>query len=133
MNSKDGHGGLFDEILLNTQGLGNDPYEFAKLRIQKNRLYRYDLLWRLNEYFNPAFPIAEGGHFRDTSRTQQDQDLVLLPRSNIRFLLGYSRNNQNGPGLSTVLSFDSRGDIFTPFINIRRLWNEFRVGNDIEF
>src|SRR5947199_4405098 len=36
-NSKDGHGGLFDEILLNTQGLGGDPYESASLRIQKNR------------------------------------------------------------------------------------------------
>src|SRR5207245_7832383 len=50
MNSKNGHGGLFDEILLNTQGLGNDPYEYASLRIQKNKLYRYDMLWRLNEY-----------------------------------------------------------------------------------
>jgi hypothetical protein len=133
MNSKDGHGAYFDEILLNTQGLGNDPYEFANLRIQKNKLYRYDLLWRLNEYYNPAFPIAEERHFRNTVRTQQDQDLILLPQSKIRFRFGYSRNNQNGPGLSTVLLFDSRGDVFTPFMNIRRLWNEFRVGNDIEF
>jgi len=30
-----------------TQGLGNDPYESATLRIQKNRLYRYDMAWRL--------------------------------------------------------------------------------------
>ena len=35
-NSKEGHGWLFDEIILNTQGLGNDPYEFANFRIQKN-------------------------------------------------------------------------------------------------
>jgi len=42
--------------------LTNSP----KLRIQKNRLYRYDLLWRLNEYFNPAFPIAEGHAFSGT-------------------------------------------------------------------
>src|SRR5690349_8424780 len=36
VNSKDGHGWLFDEILLNTLGLGNDPYQFSSLRIQKN-------------------------------------------------------------------------------------------------
>src|SRR5438552_1326589 len=54
MNSRDGHGWLFDEILLNTQGLGADPYESASLRIQKNKLYRYDMLWRLDEYYNPG-------------------------------------------------------------------------------
>src|SRR5215471_6091360 len=43
MNSKDGRGGLFDEVLLNTLGLGGDPYESAILRIQKNKLYRYDM------------------------------------------------------------------------------------------
>jgi hypothetical protein len=132
MNSKDGHGGLFDEILLNTQGLGSDPYEFASLRIQKNRLYRYDMLWRLNEYYNPGLTISEGRHFRDTSRTMQDHDLILLPQSKFQFRFGYSRNNQDGPALSTVQLFDLRGDEFTPFMNVRRLWNEFRVGNDIE-
>src|SRR5579862_5539252 len=29
MNSRDGHGKFFDEIVLNTLGLGNDPYESA--------------------------------------------------------------------------------------------------------
>src|SRR5437870_4012870 len=46
VNSKDGHGRFFDEIVLNTQGLGNDPYESAVFRIQKNGLYRYDMMWR---------------------------------------------------------------------------------------
>src|SRR5258706_4060428 len=57
VNSKTGQGALFDEILLNTQGLGNDPYEFASFRIQKNKLYRYDMMWRLNEYYNPGLAI----------------------------------------------------------------------------
>jgi hypothetical protein len=132
MNSKDGHGGLFDEILLNTLGLGGDPYEFANLRIQKNRLYRYDMLWRLDEYYNPALTISFGEHFRNTSRRMQDHDLVLFPQSKIQFRFGYSRNDQDGPALSTVQLFNSRGDIFTPFMDVRRLYNEFRVGNDIE-
>src|SRR5437773_4043995 len=72
INSKEGHGGLFDEILLNTQGLGNDPYESASLRIQKNKVYRYDMLWRLDDYYNPGLTISEGRHFRDTGRRMQE-------------------------------------------------------------
>src|SRR5262249_51496886 len=28
VQSLDGHGGLFDQVALNTEGLGNDPYQF---------------------------------------------------------------------------------------------------------
>ncbi len=131
-NSKDGHGWLFDEILLNTQGLGGDPYESASLRIQKNRLYRYDMLWRLDEYYNPALSIDNGSHFRNTSHRLLDNDFVLFPQSKIQFRLGYSRNDQDGPALSTVQLFNARGDIFTPFMNVKRIYNEYRIGNDIE-
>src|SRR5579864_7866546 len=59
VNSIDGHGRFFDEIVLTTQGLGNDPYQSTILRIQKNNLYRYDMSWRLNDYFNPG--LVTGG------------------------------------------------------------------------
>ncbi len=49
-------------MLLNTLGLGNDPYESASLRVQKNGLYRYDMLWRLNDYSNPGLTVAGGLH-----------------------------------------------------------------------
>ena len=64
VQSRDGHGRFFDSLMLNTQGLGNDPYESAVLRIEKNRLYRYDMTWRLNDYYNPALTIANGEHFK---------------------------------------------------------------------
>src|SRR5579864_160149 len=133
MNSKDGHGRFFDEIVLTTQGLGNDPYENATLRIQKNKLYRYDLNWRLNDYFNPG--LRTGGqqsqHLLDTQYTTQDQDLTLFPQSNIKFFLGYSRGDQNGPAISTIQLFDSRGNEFPLFENVHRVFNEYRVGNEI--
>src|ERR1700686_472016 len=59
MYSRDGHGKFFDELVLTTQGLGNDPYESATLRIQKNHLYRFDMNWRLNDYVNPG--LVSGG------------------------------------------------------------------------
>jgi hypothetical protein len=37
VNSKEGHGGYFDELLLNTQGLGNDPYQFRRSASRRTR------------------------------------------------------------------------------------------------
>jgi hypothetical protein len=132
VNSREGRGGLFDELVLNTQGLGNDPYQSAILRIQKNQLYRYDLNWRLNDYYNPALTIANGQHFMNTRRQWHDQTLTLLPQSNIQFFAGYSRNHQSGPGLSTIQLFDSRGNEFPYFSDLRRQQNEFRIGGEVK-
>ena len=77
VNSKDGRGKYFDEILLTTMGLGNDPYQSASMRIQKNGLYRYDFLWRLNDYYNPGLILSAGEHLMNTRFTLQDQDLTL--------------------------------------------------------
>ena len=132
-NSKDGKGSYFDEIGLNTQGLGSDPYQSFSLRIQKNRLYRYDFMWRSSDYFNPALTVANGRHLIDTKRKIQDHDVTLFPQSKYRLFFGYSRNLQEGPGLSTSQYFDSRGDEFTLFSNIHRLRNEYRLGGQVDF
>lgn len=132
INSRDGHGPFFDEIVLNTLGLGNDPYQSAILRIQKNGLYRYDMTWRLDEYFNPGLRVSFGEHLMDTRRRLQDHDLILFPQWKFKFRLGYTRNSQTGPALDTTHAFDIRGDEFPLFKNIRRLRNEFRAGGDIE-
>jgi hypothetical protein len=131
MNSKDGHGRYFDEIVLQTIGLGNDPYESARLRIQKNKLYDYNMLWRLNDYYNPALNVAFGYHFMNTRRQLQDHDLTLLPQSKLQFHFGYANNNQSGPALSSYQTFDTRSGIFPLFANVRRSFNEYRVGADI--
>jgi len=112
--------------------LGNDPYQSSTFRIQKNRLYRYDLLWRENDYFNPALTIANGEHFMNTSRRMQDHSLTLLPQSPLKVFLGYTRNSQTGPALSTIQLFDSRGDEFPLFENIRRLQDEIRIGAELQ-
>ena len=128
VNSKDGHGGLFDEIVLSTQGLGNDPYQSAAFRVQKNSWYRYDLLWRSNAYFNPGLTSTAGGHLLDTRRQMQDHDFTLFPTAKFRLFAGYSRNSQTGPGLSTINLFDSLGDQFSYFAGIDRRQREFRLG-----
>jgi hypothetical protein len=133
VQSKDGHGKFFDHLQITTSGLGNDPYEFATLKIDKNKLYRYDLVWRQSEYFNPALTISNGQHARDTTRDMQDHDLTLFPQSNIKFFLGYSRNVNSGPALSTVQLFDVRGDEYPTFADIREQQNEYRLGAEAGF
>jgi len=132
INSRDGRGRFFDEIVLTTLGLGNDPYESAVLRVQKNGLYRYDMQWRLDDYYNPALTISQGQHLYDTSRRLQDHDLTLFPQAKIRFRVGYSRNSQTGPALNTTNVFDITGDVFPLFTNVRRLDNEYRLGGDLD-
>ena len=134
VNSKDGHGKFYDEIVLSTQGLGNDPYESATLRVQKNGLYRYDMLWRENQYYNPGLATADGLHLENTAQRWQDHDLVLFPQGKIRIKMGYSRNMEDGPALTTANLFENeRGDIFTLFNNVKREYNSYRVGADLDF
>ena len=131
INSRDGHGSWFDAISLTTQGLGNDPYESATLRVEKNRWYRYDLLWRSNDYFNPALTVANGEHLEDTTYRLQDHEVTLFPESWFRVRAGYSRTTQDGPALTTTQQFDPQGDVFPLFANIREGYNEYRLGADI--
>jgi hypothetical protein len=136
IDSKDGHGHYFDQILLHTMGLGNDPYQSAILRIQKNQLYRYDMTWRLNDYYNPGLTVAGGLHRMDTVRRTQDHEILLFPQSGFRVRAGYSRNTQDGPTLATSLEPDnnSANSAGLPvFADLRRQWNEYRLGADVDF
>lgn len=141
VNSKDGHGRLFDELVLTTEGLGGDPYVHASLRIQRNRLYEYTLLWRRSDYFNPGLVTGggQGQHLLDSSYTLQDHDLTLFPQSRIRVFLGYTRDSQGGAGISTVQLFDPgglfdpTGNVFPAFTNIKRVENEYRLGFEVHW
>jgi hypothetical protein len=129
--SQDGKGKYFDELVLTTQGLGNDPYQFARLRARKNNLYEYNFFWHWNAYFNPAFTISNGQHAIDTERRWQDHDLTLFPESRLRGVFGYGRNLHKGPALSTTNFFGSFGDEFPVFQDIRRERNEYRAGGEV--
>lgn len=138
MHSKDGHGSLFDELVFTTNGLGGDPYESARLSAEKNRLYEYNFYWRNNDYFNPGLTTgaANGQHLLDTSYTLQDHDLTLFPSSPVKLLLGFSRSDQQGAGISTAQlfntagQFDSTGNIFPIFSNVKIAQNDFRLGGE---
>jgi hypothetical protein len=110
--------------------------------------------WRSQNYYNPGLTVAgnngalgglgvtlasqpgllaSGGlHARDTSRRMQDHDLTLLPQSRFRLRVGYSRNLEDGPALTTAQEFNPNGPGFPVFADIRREWNEYRLGGEAE-
>ncbi|GAB4368540.1 MAG: hypothetical protein OHK0021_11710 [Bryobacter sp.] len=130
--SRDGKDKYFDELVLNAQGLGNDPYQFVSLRLERHRTYRYDMQWRENRYFNPGLTIAFGAHAQDLSRRMQDHQLTVQPWRWLEVYGGFSRNVQDGAALSTVNFFDSRGQIFPLFEDVNRRQDEYRVGGQIK-
>jgi hypothetical protein len=128
VNSVDGRGTLLDHMVLNTQGLGNDPYQSAQLRAERNALYRYDLGWRQNDYFNPGLLTAGGNsqHLIDTTYRMQDHNLTILPQSKFKFFFGHTGSAQLGPAFTTE---QGRANAYQ-FLNVRRRWNEYRIGNE---
>ena len=130
MFSRDGKGGPFDDLLITTQGLGNDPYESASLRIAKNRWYRYDMTWRSSDYINQGLSIAAGYHAITTTHQLQDHDLTLFPQAKSKLFFGYSRSDQNGPALSTVNIYGLGGNEYPVSQNVKRQQNEYRLGGE---
>ena len=139
MNSRDGHGKFFDEIVLTTQGLGNDPYESATLRVAKEPpvSVRHELAAERLRQSGPGERRARRAAISATRAiTSQDDDLTLFPQSKIKFFLGYSRSVQDGPEFTSVGGFfasqrrsqqDTAG-----FTSVRDARNEYRVGNEFQ-
>ena len=132
--SKDGHGVLFDTFSLTSQGLGNDPYERATLKIEKNDVYRYDLTWRRSDYFNPYLANGGGDTLKRTRRTIQDHDLTLSLAKWARLKLGYGRNHEAGPEFTAYELYI--GGLARSVLPIdrdaRRDWNEYRLGTELD-
>jgi hypothetical protein len=91
INSKNGRAKGFDEIILTTQGLGNDPYEAVWLRVRKNKGYEYDCSWHENAYFDAYFKPG----------VVTDRDPTLFPEAKYKLHPGYSGSAETGPALSS--------------------------------
>jgi hypothetical protein len=99
---KQGHGSVFDSILINNSGWGSDPQGYTRVNIEKDGAYRFTGQLRRFKYFNNLSYYALGQHTRDTRLQFGDYDLTILPQNpKLKFYLGYSRDSIQGPGLTT--------------------------------
>ncbi len=135
MNSKDGRGALFDELVWRMTGAGGDPYRASVLTVEKNRLWRYDMRLRTVNYFNRLPSLWNGERGLDAKRTLQGHDLTLLPGRRIEVFLGYERNNNNGPGFSSEAVGDlpglGRENFLRYATNLRQVNNRYRAGANL--
>ena len=148
MRSLDHNGLLFDNLSFSNFGYGGDPDTVTRLRVEKNKIYDFRVLFRrakinwnwnlltnpLNPASsNPAVPITSSPHETDTVRRLQDYDLTLLPQSKIQFRLGYSRNRETGPGgYTTNLPDDGAGSIALLNEQYSYTTNAYRAGVDFQ-
>src|ERR1700689_4743588 len=98
MHSLDHNGLLFDDLSFSNFGYGGDPNDVTRLRIGKNKLYDFRVLFRRDKNFwdynllaNPLNPststpplaITTSPHALDLVRRMQDYNLTLLPQSRV--------------------------------------------------
>lgn len=117
LRSVDHKGFFFDDLTFSNLGYGGDPNDVSRLRIEKNKLYDFRVLFRRDKNFwdynllanllnpansVPALAITNSPHAMDLVRRMQDYDLTLFPESRLRFRLGYSSNVNEGPGFTTL-------------------------------
>ena len=146
MRSVDHNGLLFDSLSFTNFGYGGDPDTVSRLRMEKNKLYDFRVLFRRSKVFwdwnlmanplnpassNPAVPVTTSPHFMDTVRRMEDYDLTLLPQSRVRFRIGYSRNRYTGPGgYTTNLPDDGAGNVAQLNELFNTTTNSYRAGVD---
>jgi hypothetical protein len=70
--------------------------------------------------------IGTSPHPYSTRRKLGDYSLLLLPQSKVRFRLGYSNNNVNGPGFSSI----HQGTEQYLLANYSTIVNTYRIGVD---
>src|SRR5215813_8911505 len=134
-------GVIFDNLFLSSFGWGGDPENATRFRLSKNKWYNFNAsfrrdqnVWDYNLLANPLNPsnpfiqLNNSPHEMLTTRRMYDYNLSLLPQSAIRFRLGYTRNNMEGPAFSSI----HQGTDAILFQNTRTLLNGYQAGVDIK-
>ncbi|MBZ5500660.1 MAG: hypothetical protein LAN59_00265 [Acidobacteriia bacterium] len=145
---------LFDRLDFTNFGYGGDPDNVSRLRADKNKWFDFSGVFRRHKNFwdynllanplnqvpimpsagnpltfpitNPVYPVTRSPHSLNLVRRMQDYDLTLLPQSRVRFRVGYSRDVDEGPSLT---SFHGTTD-FLLAQNFRMTTNAYHVGVD---
>lgn len=142
MRSLNHEGVLFDNLFVSSFGWGGDPENATRMRISKNKWYNFNgvfrrdqNVWDYNLLANPLNPpnpfiqINNSPHEMLTTRRMYDYNLTLFPQSAVRFRLGYTRNNMEGPAFSSI----HQGTDAILFQNTRTVLNGYQAGMDIKY
>lgn len=125
---------LFDHIRIDASDFGTGPASALTLDVGQADMYRLRLAYRSADHYSalPAFAnpllangIIPGQHTFDRKRNMFDADLEFLPGRAITPFIGYSYNNNSGPGTTT---YHTGLDEFKLNQDLNESDNEYRVG-----
>jgi hypothetical protein len=129
---------LFDSALVQSSGWFSDPQGTFRLNMEKTGMYKFDSNVRRVRYFNDLnthvvnwSSITPSGseHAMNTLHHFGDFDLTIFPeRESFRVLLGYSFNDTQGPGFSTLRFPASSSDEFQVNSDFKYRSQDFRAG-----
>jgi hypothetical protein len=106
----EGHTTLVDRFRIDVSDLGIGPAESLRMEASRNGAYRLRFGYRATDAFSalPAFAnpfldnnIVPGQHTYNRTRKMVDIDLELLPDRAVTPFVGYTWNDNHGPGQTT--------------------------------
>jgi hypothetical protein len=124
----------FDSLLVQSSGWGSDPQGTFRLNMDRIGIYKFDSNVRRVRYFNNlknhavnfSQPVSTGSEHRaNTLHHFGDFDLTLLPERKVRYRVGYSFNNTEGPGTNTIRF---SGDEYQVNSTTKTHSDDFRLG-----
>jgi hypothetical protein len=124
----------FDTAAVTTSGWGGDPSGSFRLSMDKVGIYKFDSNIRRVRYFNNLKNHVVNWSQRVPTGSQRalntlhhfgDFDLTIFPESNLRYRLGYSFNNTEGPGFNPIRF---QGDQFALDAKLRTQSHDLRAG-----
>ncbi len=131
------NGGSLLDFLSYEMGRWGDPFNTARLRVEKRGIYRFNATYSRIEYvhFLPTFAnpllgrgVFFGQHSFHASRRQSGYTLTLFPQRDISFYFGYDRNTQFGMAFTT---FSIGLDEFLLLDPLRTTTDDYRIGADL--
>lgn len=124
--AESGKGKWFDSLFITNTGWGSDPSGFTRVNMERTGAYKFNANVRQIKYFNDLSNVALGQHTSNTKHTFADFDGTILPQNEkIRFILGASFGNMNGPGFNTSRAYS---DEFPVTTNTKNRTDDYRVG-----
>ena len=102
---------VFDTAVVTTSGWGSDPTGAFRFNMDRTGIYKFESNVRRVRYFNNlknhavnwSQPFPRGSeHALNTLHHFGDFDLTLFPERSLRYRLGYSFNETEGPGFNSI-------------------------------
>jgi hypothetical protein len=135
----EGHTSLADRFRIDVSDLGSGPAQSLRMEASRTGAYKLRFAYRSADAFsslpafaNPLFDqgIVPGQHLEDRRRRMFDVDLELLPDHAIAPFLGFTRNDNRGPGQTT---YHLGQDEFVLAQNLHERDREIRAGASFHF